>query len=33
MISHYTDAFVATRAPEHLGLEDFEEAGVPVAER
>ncbi len=33
MISHYTEAFVAARAPERLGLEDFEEAGVPVAER
>jgi CRP/FNR family transcriptional regulator len=33
MISYYTDAFVAARAPEHLGLEDFEEAGVPMAER
>ena len=33
MISHYTEAFVAAGAPEHLGLEDFEEVGIPVAER
>ena len=33
MISHYTEAVVAAGAPEHLGLEDFEEAGVRVAER
>ena len=35
MISHYaeTETSVAATAPEHLGLEDFEEAGVRVAER
>jgi len=33
MISHYTRTFAAAAAPEHLGREDFEEAGVPVAER
>jgi CRP/FNR family transcriptional regulator, global nitrogen regulator len=33
MISHYAETSVAATAPEHLGLEDFEEAGVRVAER
>jgi CRP/FNR family transcriptional regulator, global nitrogen regulator len=33
MISHYAETFAATAAPEHLGLEDFEQAGVPAAER
>ncbi len=33
MISHYAETFTATAAPEHLGLEDFEQAGVPAAER
>jgi CRP/FNR family transcriptional regulator len=33
MISHYTETSATAAAPEYLGLEDFEEAGVPVAER
>ena len=33
MISHYAETSVAATAPEHLGLEDFEEAGVRAAER
>ncbi len=33
MISHYAETFAAATAPEHLGLEDFEQAGVPAAER
>ena len=33
MISNYAETFVAAAAPEHLGLEDFEEAGVRVAGR
>jgi CRP-like cAMP-binding protein len=33
MISHYAETLVAAAAPEHLGLEDFEEAGIRVAER
>ena len=33
MISHYAETSVAATAPEHLGLEDFEEAGVRVSER
>ncbi len=33
MISHYAETFAATAAPEHLGLEDFEQVGVPAAER
>jgi CRP-like cAMP-binding protein len=33
MISHYAETPVATTAPEHLHLEDFEEAGVRVAAR
>jgi CRP-like cAMP-binding protein len=33
MISHYAGPIVAAAAPEHLGLKDLAEAGVPVAER
>jgi CRP/FNR family transcriptional regulator, global nitrogen regulator len=33
MISHYAETSVAATAPEHLGLEDFEEVGVRVAGR
>ena len=33
MISHYAETSTTTAAPEYLGLEDFEEVGVPVAER
>ena len=33
MISHYAETSVAPAAPEHLGLEDFAEAGVRAAER
>src|SRR5215212_11592084 len=33
MISHYAETSATTAAPEYLGLEDFEEVGVPVAER
>ena len=33
IISHYAETSTTTAAPEYLGLEDFEEVGVPVAER
>ena len=33
MISHHTRTSAAALSPERLGREDFEEAGVPVAER
>src|SRR5919199_4774310 len=33
MISHYTETSAAAAVPAHLGLEDFERAGVRVAER
>jgi len=33
MISHYTEPFAPAAGYQHLSLEDFEEAGVPVAER
>ncbi len=33
MISHYAETSVATTAPKHLSLEDFEEAGIRVAAR
>ena len=33
MISHHTRTSAVAAAPERLGREDFEEAGVPVAER
>src|SRR5919202_3455072 len=33
MISHYTETSAAAAVPTYLGLEDFERAGVRVAER
>jgi CRP/FNR family transcriptional regulator, global nitrogen regulator len=33
MVSHYAEPSAAAAAPQHLGLEDFDEAGIWVADR